>query len=262
MDKTILKKIGFSDKEIKIYLTLLEYGAISVRGLAELSGINRGTAYDILKKLQEQGLVSFYHEDTKQKFVAENPAKLLDLLKHQESELHKMKSGIEELIPELSLLQDRGDKHPTSKLYEGFKGVKYILEDVLNVMEDSKDKEYYIYSATELSEDMNKAYPDFTKARIKKNIRVKAISLAEGGRTHGLDERRWLGTHDKSATFIIIYDNKCAFISRDAKGSPVGVIIENKNIYKTEKIIFLRLWEALDENLVSKAKQSFIKKGE
>ncbi len=245
MDITILKKLELGDKEIKIYLTLLEYGAISVRGLAELSKINRGTAYDILKKLQEQGLVSFYHEETKQKFVAENPSKLLDLLRQKESDLHKTKGGLEELIPELSLLQDRGDKHPTSKLYEGHKGVKYILEDVLETMVNSKTKEYYIYSATELSEDMNKAMPDFSKARIRKKISVKAISLAEGGKTHGLDERRWLGTHDKSATVIIIYDNKCAFISRDAKGAPVGVIIENENIYETQKLIFLQLWHSL-----------------
>ena len=53
---------------------------------------------------------------------------------------------------------------------------------------------------------MKKAYPAFTKVRIKKSINVKAISLAKGGKTHGLDERRWLGTHDKSATFIIIYN--------------------------------------------------------
>ena len=241
MDKSILKKIGLNDKEIKVYLTLLEYGAISVRGLADLSKINRG----ILKKLQEQGLVSFYHEETKQKFVAEEPDKLLDLLKQKEQELKKTKQSVEDLIPELSLLQDKGDKHPTSKLYEGYKGVKFILDDVLSTIKISKNKEYYIYSATELSEDMNKAYPNFTKVRIKQGVSVKAISLAKGGKTHGLDERRWLGTEDKSATFIIIYKNKCAFISRDAKDLPVGVIIENKMIYKTQKIIFSRLWKAL-----------------
>lgn len=245
MEISILKKIGLSDKEIKVYCTLLEYGAISVRGLAEVSGINRGTAYDILKSLQEQGLVSYYHDETKQKFVAEEPDKLMDVLRAREAELKRAKEDISGLIPELKLLGDRGDKHPTSKLYEGFKGIRYILDDLLMTMEESDAKEYYVYSATELSDDINKAYPDFTKARIRKKIHVRAISLAEGGKTHGLDERRWLGTHDKSATFIIIYDNKCAFISRDAKGQPVGVIIENRNIYETQRVIFLRLWETL-----------------
>jgi hypothetical protein len=77
-------------------------------------------------------------------------------------------------------------------------------------------------------------------------IHVKAISLAKGGGTSGLDERRWLGTNDESATFIIIYASKCAFISRDARQVPVGVIIENKMIYETQKMIFLHLWNKLN----------------
>ena len=66
-----------------------------------------------------------------------------------------------------------------------------------------------------------------------------------GGRKHGLDERRWLGSNEDSATYILIYAGKCAFISRDAKGAPVGVIIENKMIYETQRVIFLRLWKLL-----------------
>jgi len=69
--------------------------------------------------------------------------------------------------------------------------------------------------------------------------------LASGGKIYGLDERRWLGTNDESATFILIYADKCAFISRDAHDLPVGVIIENKMIYETQKIIFLRLWNLI-----------------
>ncbi len=111
---------------------------------------------------------------------------------------------------------------------------------------DKKNREYYIYSSTEASSDINKAYPNFTKERIKREIKVKSISLASGGNLHGLDERRWLGTDEKSATFILIYANKCAFISRDLEGIPVGVIIENKMIYETQKIIFLKLWEFLE----------------
>jgi hypothetical protein len=74
---------------------------------------------------------------------------------------------------------------------------------------------------------------------------VKAISLAKGGRTSGKDERRWLGTDEESATFIIIYAGKCAFISRDAAGLPVGVIIENRMIFETQKVIFNKLWGML-----------------
>jgi len=245
MDTTNLKKLGLSDKETKVYISLLEYGAISVRSLAELSGLNRGTTYDVLKRLQELGLVSYYHQDTKQKFVAEDPEKLLHLVEVKEKEIRGVKSDINDMIPELKSLQDKGESAPVTKYFEGAKGVKYILDDVLSSVGEQKEKEYYIYSATNISDDINNAYPDFTKTRIKKEIKVKAISLAEGGKMNGLDERKWLGTDNESATFVLIYSGKCAYISRDAKGSPVGVIIENENIYQTQKIIFLELWKGL-----------------
>lgn len=221
----------------------MEYGAVSVRGLADITGLNRGTVYDILKKLQNQGLASYYHKEKKQQFVAEAPEKLLKIIKDKTEKLQKAKKSLNELIPELSSLKGKNGDKPVTKFYEGKSGIRFVLEDVLSVA--LKDNEYYIYSATNASDDLNSAYPDFTKDRIKKKINVKAISMAKGGTLSGLDERRWLGTEDESATFIIIYCNKCAFISRDALNKPVGVIIENKMIYETQKIIFLQLWKFL-----------------
>lgn len=245
MDISIFKKLNLSDKETKVYLSLLEYGDMSVRSLAELADLNRGTTYDILKGLQERGLVTYYHRATKQHFVAEDPEKLLKVLKNQKEELGNLEEKIKEALPELTSLQDKGGNKPVTKFYEGKEGIKTILSDVLKVVGEENEKEYYVYSAKNSSEDINKAFPDFTKDRIKKKIKVKAISLAEGGRTYGLDERKWLGINDASATFIIIYRGKCAFISRDSKNLPVGVIIENKMISETQQKIFLQLWNLL-----------------
>lgn len=245
MDLTILKKLDLSDKEIKIYLKLLEQGALSVRVLSEATGLNRGTAYDILKQLQELGLVSFYHKDTKQKFIAEDPEKLLKLLQSREENLKEAKIKIREIIPELKSLKEKEGDRPITKFYEGKTGVRSILEDVLDTMEAENDKEYFVYSSTKASEAINKAYPEFTKERIKRKISVKVISLAKGGTMHGLDERRWLKTSEDAATFIIIYGGKSAYISRDISGNPVGVMIENGMIFETQKILFFQLWERI-----------------
>ncbi|MFA6394295.1 MAG: helix-turn-helix domain-containing protein [Patescibacteria group bacterium] len=245
MDLSILKKLDLSDKEIKVYLKLLENGAISVRGLSELTGLNRGTTYDILKQLQVLGLVSYYHQETKQKFVAEDPEKLLKLVKDREEKLSEAKVKINEIIPELRSLKEKEGDRPVTKFYEGKTGVRLILEDVLDAMEAEAEKEYYVYSSTKASEAINSAFPEYTKERIKRKIYVKVISLAEGGKMHGLDERRWLKTSEDAATFIIMYAGKCAFISRDLSGNPVGVIIENRMIYETQKTLFGALWQRI-----------------
>ena len=68
-----LKHLGFSEKEIKVYTTLLGLKQASVRQLAMASGVNRGTTYDILKSLMREGMTSYFHKEKKQYFVAESP---------------------------------------------------------------------------------------------------------------------------------------------------------------------------------------------
>jgi sugar-specific transcriptional regulator TrmB len=248
MDIATLKKLGLSDKEIKTFLKLLEYGAISVRGLAELTGLNRGTTYDILKKLQGIGLVSYYHQETKQRFVAEEPGRLIKLVQEKEDKLKQTKAKLVELIPELKSLQDKGGDKPTTKFYEGKSGIRFILDDILETVSKIKDREYFVYSAEGVREDVYSAYPDYNKKRIKNKIKASTISLSKGGGTYGLDERKWLLSNERTIsgmTYILIYASKCAFISRDAKNAPVGVIIENEVIYETQKVIFLQLWKFL-----------------
>jgi len=248
MNLSILKKLGLSDKEILVYTALLKSGSSSVRNIATKTEINRGTVYDVLKKLQEMGLVSYFHIKTKQKFVAENPDNLLKVLEDQENSLKKAKNNLSNLVPQLKSLQNKDNLAPVTKYYEGKQGIKMILDDVLisfDEVDKNIERKYFVYSAEEASIDINNAYPDYTKKRIKKEISVQVISLAKGGSPKGFDERKWLGIDNKSATFIIIYQNKCAFISRDVMGKSVGVIIENKMIYQTQKDIFLQLWEFL-----------------
>jgi len=241
----ILKELNLSNKEMTVYLKLLESGPLSVRGLAEKVSMNRGSAYEVLKSLQTKSLVSYYNDSTKQRFVAESPQQLQRLLDQEKNRLNSLREEIKPLISELKALQNNQDNQPITRLYEGEAGLKSILNDLLSTLEKESAKEYYVYSAKEGSNDIKKAFPTFNDERKKRNIYVKAIALAKGGKTHGLDERRWLGTNDDSATFIIIYANKCAFISRDKQGQAIGTLIENKMIYHTQKIIFQQLWQSL-----------------
>src|SRR5687767_12462124 len=130
----ILKQFNLSDKEIKVYLALLETGATSVRKLSQKSGINRGTTYDALKSLKQLGLVSYYHKDTKQFFVAEDPEKLQDVLEEKEQSLIQMKKNIQDIIPALKSLYNTSGSKPVVKYYEGDRGIKTILQDILNVV--------------------------------------------------------------------------------------------------------------------------------
>ncbi len=242
-----LEKLGLSPKEIRVYVTILKEGPSSVRQLAAATGINRGTVYDALKSLQAIGLARFYNKETKQYFVAAPPAKLQDLAKDRMEELERSSERLTHVIAELESVYDGGSsREPVARMYEGPEGIKLILEDVLKSMEAAKQKEYYVYSSSSVREaGLYGAFPHYTAERIDAGIRVKNISLGKGGSTAGLDERKWIPATEASPTYILIYAGRVANIFLDRSGELVGLIIENKGIFETQKLLFASLWERL-----------------
>jgi sugar-specific transcriptional regulator TrmB len=247
--QSILKNFGLNDKEIAVYLALVELGPSPVRVVSAKSKVNRGTSYDILKSLKQQGLVSFYDTKSHQYFVAEPPEKLLAALEEKQKNLAEVKEQIEESLPQLQTLFSKQGGKPAIKLYEGAKGIRQILEDVLEAMETSADKTYYLYSSATEKErkSIYEAMPDFSEKRKKKGVKVKIISLGSGGELVGLDERKWINSTypDLQTTHEIIYSGKVAHISLDNAENPVGVVIQNEGIYQTQKIIFEHNWMKL-----------------
>ena len=244
MDIHVLKKLGFSDKYARVYLALLRLGPSSVRKLAEESGLNRGTTYDALKWLQDQGVVNFYKKDSKQHFVAENPENLHKIISEQRNTLDTVDRELEKIIPELQALHDKGGERPVARYYNK-KELAQILGDVLETCERSEDDEYRIYSAEGLREYLYQDFPTFSDVRIAKGIGVRVISIGDGGELRGLDERKWLDERNETPTYIIIYPGKTAYVSLNAKSEPVGVVIENEGVYQTQKQIFDALWGKL-----------------
>lgn len=244
MNIEILKKLGMSDKVASVYQALLTLGPVSVRFLATHTGLNRGTTHDALKWLMEYGLVSFYHQESKQHFVAQHPDVLLHLARQKKTDLMRVEQEVETMIPELVALYHRGGDRPVAR-YVPHTALNSILEDVLVVCEQDDERMYRIYSAEGVRSFLYEAFPTFSDARVGKGISVRAIAVGGGGELRGLDERKILPTTESLSTYIIIYPGKTAYISLDAKGIPLGVVIENSGVYRTERHVFDTVWNTL-----------------
>lgn len=238
-----LQKFGLREKEIKVYLALLNLGPSPVRKIAQEANINRGTSYDILKELARMGLVGYYEKKSYKYFAPEDPAKIIGILQERENEIARTKSELNKIIPDLQSLYSRISQRPFVKYYEGYSGAKEILKDVLSTVSKLENKEYFVYSAESIREYLYKSFRNFSEERIKKGIGVKVIALGKGGELRGKDERKWLdNTGEGAPNYIIIYGNKAAFISIGTNNEPIGIIIEDEATSKMQKIIFDYIW--------------------
>lgn len=245
MSKKALEAFGLNDKEAKVYLTLLSLGPASVRKLADKANINRGTTYDILRKLLESGLTNYFLRDKNKYFVAEDPERLLSLVEEKQQNLKLVKMEIEKVVPELKSIFNNASAKPTVRLYEGRSGVRLVLEDLLKTLTDIKANEYYMYSSADIRKFVYEAYPEFTVERIKNKVKVKVIAIGRGGKLCGLDKRKWLSKLFAAPSYIMLYAGKMAIVSLDKKKQLTTVLFEDQALYQTQKMLFEFIWSKL-----------------
>lgn len=240
-----LELLGLKPKDLDVYQALLRLGSAPLRRIAEEAGLNRGTTYDILKRLIEASLVSYVDAKKHRYFTSEDPSRLRGLATRREVAIAEAREHVLKAIPELQQIAQVAHHRPAVRYSEGEAGVKDILLDVFSTTENSESKTYRVYSSAGLRDLIASAWPTYNKERLRRGVAVRAIAIGEGGETHGLDERRWLGSTHASPTYIFIYEGKTAYVAVDAKKNLFGVVIDDSAVSETQRVIFDRLWDIL-----------------
>lgn len=236
MDREIFKKIGLTNNEIEIYLTLLKSNLISVNNLAKKSGLHRRAIYDTLERLLEKGFVSFSIQNNKKYFQAETPQKVLEYLKD-------MYQNFQDILPELLALTKVPKEETSVKVFRGKEALRIIFRDKMKILKNTK-QENLVWGVDEklyeqVDEVILKQFIGFLeKNKIKERILVReGTSTFEGGKT---SEYRFVQQNSFNPTPIHCYGNKIAFI---IFGDPItSIIIENSQLADSYKKQFNLLW--------------------
>lgn len=110
MIEDLLKKLGFGDKEIVVYLCILENGKIAPAAIATITNIKRPTVYSVAKELIKRGVITEDIKGSGGYYVALPPAELDTMLKKEERAISDKRKIVHELVGEL-------DNLPKSKFY-------------------------------------------------------------------------------------------------------------------------------------------------
>ena len=236
-----MKNIGFSDKEAKVYLALLELGDAPVQKISEKAKVNRATTYVVLETLQKRGVVSTVEKDKKIYFAAENPRALLRLFRAQEEDLRGKEDDFKRTLPELEAVFNLAGEKPRVRYFEGKDGLLAMQEDFLA----SGTKELLaIYSADELDTIFTKEERKrYIERRQEHGISVRSIYTKAGGPylSPTPAERKFVPKNKfPFSSDITIYGNRAAMAT--FRGKLIGVIIESKEIADTLRLIFELAW--------------------
>lgn len=250
-----LHQLGFTEKEIQVYLCILENGKLSPTAIARITKVNRTTVYSVSKELVKKGLVQEDLSGTTTYYSALPPEELRTLYKQQEAELKQKISATEAAIAELEAL-------PKSKQYSVpkirfidephlkdflFKQTLVWFESAIN----SKEMEWWGF------EDSSwiKLYPDWVKfhwENAPKDLGAKFITddhdlrvASEHKNIHPLRQVKFIepSEHQFTANVAVLGDYVVMIMT---KQQPYYMIeIHDSVMAHNFRLIFKTLWDKI-----------------
>lgn len=243
----VLKQLDIDPRESRLYMALLANGPGSIRDVADKAGLNRGTAYELLKNMHQRGIVSYFPKGRRRFFSAESPERLLVLAHQKKQQVEEAVMRLEsDILPSLHALRPETSSTQV-RYYEGDNGIEWVLKDILATVSASSSKEYSVISTKLIRNFLYRPFPNYTRQRIKAGIKVNVIAIGEGGEGAELSERKWIqGTPlSQSAAYIAIYPPKMAMISLTKGDLPTATVLESEPVVATQQLMFDTLWSMI-----------------
>lgn len=242
-----LEKAGISRNEAKVYLALLELGLTSSKAIIEKTTLHRQIVYDCLSALTEEGLVSYVIQANRKYFKASDPREFLEYFNKKEEEVEQQKQEFMKVLPELSKRKAESLEKQEATVYNGNKGIKSLLDDMLN-----QKQEILTIGASETRAEAFQYHlefnlPKFHKFREKMKIPYKILFSEEmKERARELNklkytEARILPKEFTSNSSTNIYGNNVSIIMWGSQ--PFGILIKSKEITEAQRKHFNLLWK-------------------
>ncbi len=241
--KEFLQKLGYTERESTVYLTLLQHGQLGVSDIARKCGLYRTDIYTALGRLKEEGIVSVVLRGKYHAYKASSPKllekKFLELANSFDEEVEALRAL--EYAPTLT--------RPVVTYIEGQKGITSIHDDIVTTLK--KGDTYYRYSSAKITgveKRNNYLSKKYRLLRDQKQLERKVITNApnKAGK-HPRPEREIKVVPPDFDLFQynisqIIYGEKVAVIDYNTE---TAVIIENPTIAKFQARLFELMWRRL-----------------
>ncbi len=245
----LLKNVGLSEVESKIYLKLLELGSVSVTDLSKSMNMNRITVHFNVQNLLDKGLITHVKKGRSRELTVQPPSSLEYLIEQKEKNIAEIKEQFTKTLPLMQNLTPLADKSKSDfdvKFYQGLNGVRAIYREAYK----SKNISSYV-NIRRLLEVFPESPQQFTDLISHSNIKMREIvdnsefTKDYVKNMHSENYQYKFFPHEWNLNLFdqMIFDGKIAMVTTSKELN--GVIIANQNLYLNSLAIFDTLWNLL-----------------
>jgi len=231
-----LRKYGFSEKEIEIYLACLKLGDSTANRLSEITGIRRSTIYEVIESLKKRGIITSFRKNNKYYFSSIKPNSLINLLREKER-------LIREILPSLNRLVQSSYEKPRVELFEGITAIKSIVLEMLGY------NEILSYGASQKGGTIFDTFiENFARKRVEKKIILRGVFEKKFSEHMGYPEIKKYTKIRTNSLFknhnsvYFIYGKSLLIINLEPELIAIKII--SGLLIESQKKVFETLWKA------------------
>lgn len=237
MDLHQLEELGLTANEAKVYLALLETGETKTGALVKKTSLHRVQIYDALESLIQKGLASYVIKENIKYFSPADPKAILAFLEEKE-ELAKS------LLPELELKQRLSLKKQQVAVYEGIKGLKSAMNNMLKEL--SPGGTHHVFASGNMAQAMGPYYDLYQETKRQNRI-VTRVIYDESFREHADVIKRTSGRIrfyplSPFPTDTWIYNDKVLIVTYTAR-PPIAVLMTSEETAGSYRKLFDGFWK-------------------
>lgn len=238
----ILKDIGLSEEEARVYLAALSLGKTTILKLSRATDLKRSTVYRLVESLKGKGLMGIGLDGLKNIYIAESPENLKITMERRVREL-------ESQLPELMGLYDLKAGESLMKYYTGLDAMKQIYRDTLREIKNGE--EYLVITNQEKWYNLDPHFAlSYIEDRAKLNIKTRLLfQNSPIAQEHKKIERNF-NEHVKilpEGTMLnvdtVLLPHK--LIVLDLTFPYMTIIIENKSVIGLHHEMFELVWKSI-----------------
>lgn len=241
-----LEEIGLTKSEIKVYLSLLKLGESSTGRIQAESKTANSKVYEVLSKLIDKGLVSYFTKGNVKYYKASSPKMILEFLKEKKEEITKKEEQIKTILPTLMQFQQEKEDDKQALIFSGPRGLKTAFASLVDEL--NPGEEVHIMGVYEFGDKFLPIAKYFQNLRSHKKIKAKflinknAVLIAKEFRNYPPVEIRFLPEKVLTPAIFLIYRDKV--IINMAK-EMTFFVLKSKTAHDAFEAYFQMLWHSI-----------------
>lgn len=252
----ILKRLGLSDNETKVFLGVLKAGVAPISRISQEAGVARTYVYELVEQLKAKGLLAEIEEKGIKKIQSLDYGGLLSYVTRRQQDMESLEKDLLKAEGEFQALRSGLPQKTKVRFFEGIEGIKSINSEIRKDLEKLKQQYpfYVVFSADRMEailpgwiennqhiyfEGVMRKYAIISETPLLQNF----LQQVKQHNQQNFHYKLWPQEKKEFPTDTLCWLNKIAYL--DMKERPSGIIIESKAIVDTFVMWFEQMWKNL-----------------